>query len=328
MCQRKPGRRCPSHAVAALSAAQRRYDAADARLAAGQDPTSKTPPSRVQDYQRRKAAAAAHLADARTDADSTAAGRDALLGALADESLSPAKRERLSARFEHAEALTSARAQQRSLMPPMSGHRTGDEARAFTTLGDSRDALARVDAALAVADDDSPQQRRLSAQREVLTQQVFAHDVQHRLAAAQGRPDPVMVSPDEQRAARDGDISAQRALTVLSHQRAAAAGGGHDERFQSAVRDAEAGFRRRYMPEVEPSPGAAPAGAESTQQQARGAGQRPGRGRPRGGGRRKRKAVLSAREAKALMRKARQVTKGDKVTPGKHQGGPLLPDAV
>lgn len=321
MCVRKPGRRCPSHARGALTSAERRYKEAVARVKHARDPESGTPPSRVKAAQQRKTAAEVNLAAARVDFDSTTPGREALLTALTDESLPRKTRERLSARFEHAEALTQARADQRRFMPDLPADRTMDVSRTYGTLGESRDALARVDAALAVTDDTRLRQR-LTDQRDVLTQRVFAHDVQHRLTVTGGRPDPAHVSPDEQRAARRGGMQAQHALTVLSHQRAAAATG-HDATFQSAVTDAGEAFRARHMPQQAPeeAPERVPSSGEA-------APQRPKRDPQRRRSKRQQKAVLSAREAKAILRRAREATKGEKVTPGKHQMGPLLPDPV
>lgn len=317
MCQRKPGRRCPSHARAALAAAQRRYDEAVKRVETAQGDQSQTPPSRVKVAQQRLAAAEGNLVAARADKDSTVDGRDALLNALADDSLPKEKRERLSARFQHAEALTKARATQRQFMPDLPAERTADMARTFTTLGESRDSLARVDAELSVAVGEKDR-RRLTDQRDVLSERVFTHDVQYRLAATGWRPDPAHVSPDEQRAVRAGGMEAQRSLVVLSHQRAAASSGGHGDRFQRAVADAEGAFQRRYLPERTPASTTAP-----NARQDRGA--RPARAGGRGPTRR-RKPVLSSTEAAMLLRRAGQVGKGDKVTPGKHQGDPILPD--
>lgn len=313
MCMRKPGRRCPSHAYRALSSAQRRHDEAVQRVETAQDPQSNTPPSRVALAQQRLADAKANLAAARVDSDSTIPGRGALLTALADDSLPKAKRQRLSARFQHAEALTEARANQRRFMPDLPKERSADMDRTYTTLGESRDSLARVEAQMSVTT-DKKSRHRLEDQRAVLTQRVFAHDVQHRLAATGWRPDPAHVTPEEQRAARTGGMQVHQALTTLSHQRAAAASGGHDERFRAAVADAEAGFRRRYLPEQ-----AAPA-RENVKRPAQ---QRAPQQRSRAGA-----PMLSSTKAKQLLRKAAQQMKGEKITPGKHQGDPLFAEPV
>lgn len=312
MCQRKPGRRCPSHAQAALAAAERRVATATERAEAAAAPGSGLPPSKVQRRMAALARANENLAHARMEADATVTGRDALLRELARMDVKGAKRARLSARFERADALIAARARQRDLMPER-GDAAGEE-RAYSMLAEARHEYATVEALDRTTPDDAPERQAVEARKAVLGERVFALDVQHRLVTSGGAVDAEHVTPEEQTAARKAGPVVLRSLAVLSHQRAAAADGGHDQRLVDAVDEAGAAFAARHLP---------PPQTPTVERAARPAA--TARAPRRASGRRS----LGAAQAQALLRQS-LMGRRTQIVPGKQQGDPigLLPDPV
>lgn len=282
---------------------------------------STVPPSRVQAARQRLRAAQSHFAEAAVDMDASTAGRERLLAALSQESLDAKQRRRLSGRLVLADALNEARAEQMRAMPsrPSGGFTDPEADRAYTTLAESRNSLAQVQAREAVVDDaGGDEAQRVRGQRTMLQQQVFTDDVRFRSVQARWAPDPEHVSPQEQTAARAAGFPGRQALAVLSHQRAAVASGSHDARFEGAVAEAGESFRARFMPQE-------PAAVPQRPGQPRGAGQQPARP----AGRRGRRGAITSADARRMLNQIKPGG-GEKVTPGKQQGDPLaiLPEPV
>lgn len=318
MCQRKPGLRCPSHASSALAAAQRRLANAQERVSVLTSEGSTAPPSRVAAAERRQAAAEAKFRRAVQDYDATPAGVQELESALDRKGLSKKEQAVLTGRVEHARALMTAKAEQVRYMPERPGADIDSAtASAYTSLALSRDGLARTQAMIAVAPEGSPRRKRLEDQARVQARQVFDHETHYRVCAAQGAPDAEHVTPQEVTAARKAGAGAYQSLARLSHQRAAVAGGGHDERFAAAVDEAGAAWRAGHMPEADrraPAP-------QYSQQWRSGQGQGSGRRGP---------SLFTTTDAMMMMRRMNPGKGGGQVTPGAQQGDPLgiLPEPV
>lgn len=220
MCRRKPGPRCHQHSLRSFRAAERASTAAETRLrevAEGSAPESVVRAALARAEQTRD-----RLALAQRRLDATGTGMDALDGALADESLPPAERKRLSARRDEALWLREARKVQVNAMPPhVHGHDSPAATAAYDTLGETRESIAHIDTLIA-ARGGKPTAAMLR-ERSRLAAEAVGHDVTYRVTAAGRAADMNYVTAREAAALATAESELRDRIVYQSHLRAATA---------------------------------------------------------------------------------------------------------
>lgn len=230
MCRPKPGNRCSGCATKALTAAKNRLDKAtslfqETDAAGGFDMA----PAKRRRAEQRVADSQLNMLHATLDYDASPAGMGELrksLQALDDTDPKTKKaHDRLTRRLEGAQALRDDRARLVAAMPtakaatPQASAARSRLGRAYAALS-----LATARSRAATGPNSDAEQAVVKARREA-----FSADVAYRFAQSEGTPDPAHLSATEVQAMRRATPDSQRAVSAMSHMRAAVAAGHHQD---------------------------------------------------------------------------------------------------